>query len=54
MVFIATTHKYKAGFDKSVSLDIRSVFYAFFPQSKVKRQPGICDCFKNQNKCLLV
>jgi len=36
------------------SLDIHAVFYDFFPQSKMKRQPGICDYFKKQNKWLLV
>jgi len=30
------------------SLGIHTIFYAFFPQSKMKRQPGICGCFKTQ------
>jgi len=43
---------YTAG--KGLAWIIHAVFHAFFPQSKMKRQPGIRDCFKKQNKCLLV
>jgi len=64
---IATTHEYEAGLDKKLIRERRELqlelayawismlsFMPYFPQSKMKRQPGICDYYKRQKNCLLV